>query len=96
MPKDSAWDHVLILHDYKGGGGSKHWKCNYCGLERAGAATRIKDHLAGVLNKDIGPCNHVLADVKASLQPWKLSRMVILGAPSTTQGSGDDLVSAAA
>ena len=96
MPKDSAWNHVSILHEYKGGGGSKRWKCNYCGLERGGGATRIKDHLAGVPNKDIGPCDHVPTNVKASLQPWKLSRMVISGATSTTQGSGDDLVSAVA
>lgn len=96
MPKDSAWEHVTILHEYKGGGGSKRWKCKYCGLERGGAATRIKDHLAGVPNKDIGPCDHVPADVKASLQPWKHSRMVIAGASSAAEGPDDSLLSAAA
>lgn len=93
--KDVAWNHVTVLSEYGGGGGSKRWQCNYCGLQRGGAATRIKDHLSGVPNKDIGPCDNVPADVKASLESWRRGRLVLPGASSTGEASiSDDVASA--
>ncbi|MCO5594966.1 hypothetical protein L7F22_049003 [Adiantum nelumboides] len=81
-------------------GGSKRWQCNYCGLQRGGAATRIKDHLAIVPNKYIGPCDNVPTDVKASFESWRLSRLVIPDASSTEDAQAiaiaDDVTLAAA
>ena len=75
--KDPFWCHVTKLSDYGGGGGSKRWKCKYCGLEKIGSVTRIKDHLAHVPNKDIGPCDAMPISVSANLEVWRNERMAL-------------------
>ncbi|KAJ7948620.1 LRR and NB-ARC domain disease resistance protein [Quillaja saponaria] len=57
-PKDSIWKHAENL---KG-----RFKCNYCGLEFAGGATRIKSHLSGIKGQGIDKCNEVPEHVRAA------------------------------
>ena len=73
--KDPFWRYVTNVSQYAGGGGSRKWKCNFCGLEKTGSVTCIKDHLAHVPNKDIGPCGAVPADVRANLEFWRSQHM---------------------
>ncbi|MCO5587132.1 hypothetical protein L7F22_041079 [Adiantum nelumboides] len=74
---DPYWRYVTKLAGYGGGGGSKKWRCSFCGIEKTGSVTRVKDHLGHVLGKDIDPCASVPADVKNSLAHWRATRMNI-------------------
>ena len=85
--KDPCWRHVTKLSEYGGGGGSKRWRCNFCGLEKTGSVTRVKDHLAHVPNKDIGPCDAVPAAVRANLELWRHQRM---GLQNVEEGDASD------
>ncbi|KAH7439932.1 hypothetical protein KP509_04G082700, partial [Ceratopteris richardii] len=60
MAPDPYWRYVKKIGDYSGGGGSRKWKCNFCGYEKTGSVTRVKDHLARVPCRDTGPCKEVL------------------------------------
>ena len=60
------------------------WQCSYCGLEKTGSVTRVKDHLACVPNKDINICENVPADVRAGLEVWRRQRFGI----SVHEGGG--------
>ncbi|KAH7416591.1 hypothetical protein KP509_14G097900 [Ceratopteris richardii] len=79
MAPDPYWRYVKKIGDYSGGGGSRKWKCNFCGYEKTGSVTRVKDHLARVPCRDTGPCKEVPNDVYAGLEAWRRSRM---GMPS--------------
>ncbi|KAI9078114.1 hypothetical protein K1719_039882 [Acacia pycnantha] len=48
--RDEVWERVTQLE------GVKRWKCNDCGEEFAGGATRIKAHLNNVKGTGIRPC----------------------------------------
>ncbi|MCO5546691.1 hypothetical protein L7F22_000126 [Adiantum nelumboides] len=74
---DPYWRYVTKLARYGGGGGSKKWRCSFCGIEKTGSVTRVKDHLGHVLGKDIDPCASVPADVKNSLAHWRATRLNI-------------------
>ncbi|MCO5558771.1 hypothetical protein L7F22_012358 [Adiantum nelumboides] len=69
------WRYVTKLAAYGGGGGPRKWRCNFCGIEKTGTVTRVKDHLGHVLGKDIEPCASVTDDVKSGLAVWKATRM---------------------
>ena len=86
MAPDPMWRHVTILQQYAGSGGSRKWKCNYCGFMKTGSVTRVKDHLAGVPNKDVAICGNVPADVKSLLDSWKRNR---IGLPPEESTAGD-------
>ncbi|MCO5586761.1 hypothetical protein L7F22_040703 [Adiantum nelumboides] len=72
-------------------GGPKKWRCNYCGMEKTGSVTRVKDHLACIPNKDIGPCANVPADVKASLETWRRTRLGLGMHEESSQHGGDEI-----
>ncbi|KAJ7948561.1 putative Transcription factor [Quillaja saponaria] len=55
--KDSFWQHAEDLNG--------RFKCNYCGREFAGGATRIKSHLSGLKGNEIDICASVPEDVRA-------------------------------
>ncbi|KAK4253624.1 hypothetical protein QN277_010273 [Acacia crassicarpa] len=48
--RDEVWERVTLLE------GGRKWKCNDCGEEFAGGASRIKAHLNKVKGQGIGPC----------------------------------------
>ena len=54
--KDRFWNYVQVLDG--------RFKCNFCGHDFAGGATRIKAHLAGYKGRDIQICEKVTADVR--------------------------------
>ena len=54
--KDRFWNYVQDLDG--------RFKCNFCGHDFAGGATRIKAHLAGYKGRDIQICEKVTADVR--------------------------------
>ena len=58
--RDQFWDYVENLN-----GG---FKCNYCGQNFRGGASRIKAHLAGVPGHDIVACIAVPEDVQKKAQ----------------------------
>ena len=64
--RDQFWDYVENLN-----GG---FKCNYCGRDFHGGASRIKAHLAGVPGHDIAVCNVVPEDVKKKAEATKKKR----------------------
>ncbi|MCO5572660.1 hypothetical protein L7F22_026418 [Adiantum nelumboides] len=72
---DPYWRYVTKLAAYGGGRGSKKWRCNFCGIEKTGSVTRVKDLLGHVLGKDIEPCASVPDDVKSGLAVWRATRM---------------------
>ncbi|KAI9078154.1 hypothetical protein K1719_039922 [Acacia pycnantha] len=51
-----VWERVTQLKGGQLEGGRKRWKCNDCGEEFAGGATRIKAHLNKLKGQGIGPC----------------------------------------
>ena len=55
--KDGFWEYVEESNG--------HFKCNFCELDFAGGAPRIKSHLAGVKGHDIDLCTKVPDDVQA-------------------------------
>ncbi|KAH7293403.1 hypothetical protein KP509_28G024800 [Ceratopteris richardii] len=77
MALDPYWRYVRKIGSYSGGGGSRRWKCSFCGYEKTGSVTRVKDHLAKVVCKDIAPCMAVPDDVFAALQGWRKMRLGI-------------------
>ena len=64
--RDQFWDYVENLN-----GG---FKCNYCGQDFRGGASRIKAHLAGVPGHDIAVCNAVPQDVQEKAQATQKKR----------------------
>ena len=58
--RDQFWDYAEKLDD--------RFKCNYCGRDFSGGASRIKAHLAGVQGHDIKACDAVTPDVKEKAQ----------------------------
>ena len=64
--RDQFWDYVENLN-----GG---FKCNYCGQNFRGGASRIKAHLAGVPGHDIAVCNTVPQDVQEKAQATQKKR----------------------
>ncbi|MCO5574913.1 hypothetical protein L7F22_028708 [Adiantum nelumboides] len=52
MPIDPYWRYATRGGAYAAGGGSRKWKCNFCGYEKTGSVTRMKDHLGKVLGSD--------------------------------------------
>ncbi|MCO5576423.1 hypothetical protein L7F22_030233 [Adiantum nelumboides] len=91
MAPDPFWRHVTLISAYGVAGGSKKWRCNYCGMEKTGSVTRVKDHLACIPNKDIGPCANVSADVKASLETWHRTRLGLGMHEESSQHGGDEI-----
>ncbi|KAH7302591.1 hypothetical protein KP509_23G078800 [Ceratopteris richardii] len=77
MAPDPYWRYVQKIGSYSRGGGSRRWKCSFCGYEKTGSVTRVKDHLAKVVCKGIAPCMAVPDDVFASLQGWRKMRLGI-------------------
>ncbi|MCO5612385.1 hypothetical protein L7F22_066652 [Adiantum nelumboides] len=71
MPIDPCWRYATRGGAYAAGGGSRKWKCNFCGYEKTGSVTRVKDHLGKVPGKDVSLCQHVPDDVLASLEGWR-------------------------
>lgn len=61
-------------------------------MEKTGSVTRVKDHLACVPNKDTGPCANVPADVKASLETWRRTRLGLgVHEKESSQHGGDEI-----
>ncbi|MCO5553421.1 hypothetical protein L7F22_006942 [Adiantum nelumboides] len=75
MPIDPYWQYATRGGAYAAGGGSRKWKCNFCGYEKIVSVTRVKDHLGRVPRKDVSLCQHVPADVMASLEGWRRQRL---------------------
>ncbi|MCO5596371.1 hypothetical protein L7F22_050432 [Adiantum nelumboides] len=75
MPIDPYWQYATRGGAYAAGGVSRKWKCNFCGYEKTGSVTRVKDHLGRVPGKDVSLCQHVPADVMASLEGWRRQRL---------------------
>ncbi|MCO5595877.1 hypothetical protein L7F22_049928, partial [Adiantum nelumboides] len=75
MPIDPYWQYATRGGAYATGGGSRKWKCNFCGYEKTGSVTRVKDYLGRVPGKDVSLCQHVPADVMASLEGWRRQRL---------------------
>ncbi|MCO5548128.1 hypothetical protein L7F22_001586 [Adiantum nelumboides] len=75
MPIDPCWRYATRGGAYATGGGSRKWKCNFCGYEKTGSVTRVKDHLGKVPGKDVSLCQHVPDDVLASLEGWRRQRL---------------------
>ena len=80
--KDQFWDYAEKLN--------KRFKCNYCGEDFAGGASRIKAHLAGVPGNDIKACNAVSQEVKEKAQAITQKRREA----QATQGTNKKLKSA--
>ncbi|KAI9078119.1 hypothetical protein K1719_039887 [Acacia pycnantha] len=49
-PRDKVWERVTPLE------GGRRWKCNDCGEEFAGGASRIKAHVNKAQGEGIRPC----------------------------------------
>ncbi|KAH7365833.1 hypothetical protein KP509_18G048200 [Ceratopteris richardii] len=62
-PTNPYWRYVKKIEDYSGGGGSRKWKCNFCGYEKTGFLIRVKDHLARIACRDTGSCKEDPNDV---------------------------------
>ena len=58
--RDQFWDYAENLNG--------RFKCNYCGRNFPGGASRIKAHLAGVPGHDIVACNAVPQEVQEKAQ----------------------------
>ncbi|KAK3424115.1 hypothetical protein EUGRSUZ_F00903 [Eucalyptus grandis] len=52
------------------------WRCNFCGQEHGGSATRIKAHLAGIGRFGIKGCERVDVDVKAEATKVLMAKTV--------------------
>ena len=61
--RDQFWDYAENLNG--------RFKCNYCGQEFPGGASRIKAHLAGVRGNDIKACTAVPQYVQEKAQATK-------------------------
>ncbi|MCO5569598.1 hypothetical protein L7F22_023314 [Adiantum nelumboides] len=77
MPIDPYWRYATRGGAYAAGGGSRKWKCNFCGYEKTSSVTRVKDHLGKVPGKDVSLCQHVPDDVLASLEGWRRQRLSV-------------------
>ncbi|MCO5590955.1 hypothetical protein L7F22_044931 [Adiantum nelumboides] len=77
MPIDPYWRYATRGGAYAAGGGSRKWKCNFCGYEKTGSVTRVKDHLGKVPGKDVSLCQHVLDNVLASLEGRRRQRLSV-------------------
>ncbi|KAH7278565.1 hypothetical protein KP509_38G046800 [Ceratopteris richardii] len=93
MAPDPYWRYIQKIGSYSGGG-SRRWKCSFCGYEKTESVTRVKDHLAKVSCKDIAPCMAV-PDVFAALQGWKKMRLGIHDSTNRDQSQevGDSMPS---
>ncbi|MCO5551147.1 hypothetical protein L7F22_004644 [Adiantum nelumboides] len=60
-------------------------------MEKTGSVTRVKDHLACIPNKDTRPCANVSADVKASLETWRRTRLGLGMHEESSQHGGDEI-----
>ena len=78
--RDQFWDHAKNENG--------RFKCNYCGQDFAGGASRIKAHLAGVPGHDIVACNAVPQDVQEKAQATQKKRDA-----QVTQGTNKKLKS---
>ncbi|KAK9997718.1 hypothetical protein SO802_022404 [Lithocarpus litseifolius] len=76
--RDQFWDYAEKLND--------RFKCNYCGRDFPGGASRIKAHLAGVPGHDIVACNAVPQDVQEKAQATQKKREA-----QVTQGTNKKL-----
>ena len=77
--KDGFWEYVEESNG--------HFKCNFCELDFAGGAPRIKSHLAGVKGRDIDLCTEVPKDVQAEAY-------LAIGGPSKKLKSASNLSNA--
>ncbi|MCO5576569.1 hypothetical protein L7F22_030382 [Adiantum nelumboides] len=75
MPIDPYWRYATRDGTYAAGGGSRKWKCKFCGYEKTGSVTRVKDHWGKVPSKDVSLCHHVPDDVLASLEGWRRQQL---------------------
>ncbi|MCO5593661.1 hypothetical protein L7F22_047677 [Adiantum nelumboides] len=75
MPIDPYWRYATRSGAYAASGGSRKWKCNFCGYEKTGLVTRVKDHLGKVSGKDVSICQHLPGEVLASLEGWRRQRL---------------------
>ncbi|MCO5608096.1 hypothetical protein L7F22_062302 [Adiantum nelumboides] len=75
MPIDPYWRYATRGGAYAVGGGSRKWKYNFCGYEKTGSMTQVKDHLGKVPGKDVLICQHVPNDVLALLEGWRRQRL---------------------
>ncbi|KAK7850431.1 putative disease resistance protein rga4 [Quercus suber] len=78
--RDQFWDYAENLN--------ARFKCNYCGRNFPGGASRIKAHLAGVRGHDIVACNAVPQDVQEKAQATQKKREA-----QVTQGTNKKLKS---
>ena len=78
--RDPFWDYAENVNG--------RFKCNYCGRDFPGGASRIKAHLAGVPGHDIVACNAVPQDVQKKAQATQKKREA-----QVTQGTNKKLKS---
>ncbi|MCO5602345.1 hypothetical protein L7F22_056476 [Adiantum nelumboides] len=71
MSIDPYWRYATRGGAYAIGGGSRKWKCNFCGYEKTDSVTRVKAHLRQILGEDVSLCQHVPIDVLESLEGWR-------------------------
>ncbi|KAK2976672.1 hypothetical protein RJ640_004273 [Escallonia rubra] len=62
------WNHVKVTGGAAGGGGNRHWMCNYCNKKVTGSYSKVKGHLLAIPLCGVTACNNLSAEVMKAIK----------------------------
>ncbi|KAK2998986.1 hypothetical protein RJ639_022917, partial [Escallonia herrerae] len=62
------WNHVKVTGGGAGGGGNRHWMCNYCNKKVTGSYSKVKGHLLAIPLCGVTACNNLSAEIMKAIK----------------------------
>ncbi|KAK2980059.1 hypothetical protein RJ640_028788 [Escallonia rubra] len=62
------WNHVKVTGGGAGGGGNRHWMCNYCNKKVTGSYSKVKGHMLAIPLCGVTACNNLSAEIMKAIK----------------------------
>ncbi|KAK3017179.1 hypothetical protein RJ639_007122 [Escallonia herrerae] len=62
------WNHVKVTGGASGGGGNRHWMCNYCNKKVTGSYSKVKGHMLAIPLCGVTTCNNLSAEIMKAIK----------------------------
>ncbi|KAK2969095.1 hypothetical protein RJ640_013782, partial [Escallonia rubra] len=62
------WNHVKVTGGGAGGGGNRHWMCNYYNKKVTGSYSKVKGHLLAIPLCGVTACNNLSAEIMKAIK----------------------------